>query len=161
MKKGDIFRWSYTPEEIEKRADSLISGTLYWCCSNIAIFNGEHLVDTYWNDDNHSKRWTEQQAHEKLVLQFIANMNELEPITYHIKYYEPCNIVDLTHSNSYHRQVFLKRGATKDRETMLTYVNTMRLTAIQNLKCAKQDITWYEEKMKEIESTNDLSNITI
>lgn len=47
-KDGDIYRWSWTDDEYDKRRLEIQFGTLYWCCSRIGIVKGDYLVDTYW-----------------------------------------------------------------------------------------------------------------
>jgi predicted metal-binding transcription factor (methanogenesis marker protein 9) len=117
MKNGDIFRWSYKKDYISRHKSDLSAGTLYWCCSNICVYNDGILRDTYWSCSSEGRRWTKKKAEDVLNLLFLANSNEITK-TRVPQYYNKKDIVDLRHANNGRDNVYIKNGAKKSRRIM-------------------------------------------
>jgi len=110
MKKNDIYHWAYkdTKESFEP----------YWCCSCIAIFDGNILIDTYWQGTE-SRNWSESDAEKRLNLEYIANLDELKKVAEdHKMYYQEKDIIDLTHANSHGKQIYVRIGAKRNLKRM-------------------------------------------
>ena len=151
MKEGDIFNWSYNEP---------MGAYAYHCKSNIAIFNGEYLVDTFWHGYENSS-WTEEDAVIKLDLVYIENMNNLKhmPYEHEVKNYDPEDIINLNHSNSTKGNLYKKSKAVYSKTAMLKYVEDEILGKKREIENAERMITLLEKQRKEIESNTDLTKI--
>lgn len=124
MRTGDIFFWRYTKNELESLGNGRNGGTTYWCCSQIAVYDGERLVDTYWHGGGGNVVFKPEDVEKKIILVPVANYDELE-VSSHIayRYYSKLDVVDLRHANnSSDRNVFIRRGAEKNLEAMKKYL---------------------------------------
>ena len=158
-KEGDLFWWSYTVSEYEKRKDSVNAGTLYWCVSRIFRFNGTNFVDTYWHGSD-NKTWTPEQAEKQLDLIFLANENNLEK-TQTPEYYDNSDIVNLNHPNSSKGNIYVKKAASRSKKAMSEYANKKLEDANYDKRRAEREVELYANKLQEIENSDDLDNIWI
>lgn len=107
MKDGDIYRWKYKQEVIDKYYNP------YWCKSQIAIWrkNGKLLVDTYWHSQDNTI-FNEEDINNKLELTFVANINDLERCEKHMfNNYDDKDCVDISHANNSNSGFYIKKGA--------------------------------------------------
>ena len=106
FKDGAIFKWRYKDDK--QHMDSYA----YWAKSQIAIFKDGWLEDT-WSSSQGSK-WVEVDAKRLLKLRFVANLNDLDNISKSdARYFNEKDITNLTHSNSYGSQIYVKKGAVR------------------------------------------------
>jgi hypothetical protein len=115
IKKGDYFYWRYKDEKLD--ADYLN----YWCCTKICLADDTHVHDIYWSDNSgHRGTYTHADAIKKLNLTFIVNAADIERIEdWTAKYYKPEDIVVLHNPNSSRGNVYRRKGAEWDRETII------------------------------------------
>jgi len=115
MKVNDVYRWSYIdPPKIDP----------YWCKSQIIIVsknnNDEFLLeDTYWSGGSSTRIFKEHEVGKTIEIQFLGNLDDYEKISkYHTRYYNPKDILDISHKNSMGDLIYLKKGAQKDLQIM-------------------------------------------
>ncbi len=138
--EGDIFRWSYNDEMLKKLNHGQNGGTTYWCLSQIGIVKNGMLVDTYWTSGNNSS-FARDVCEQKLVLKFIANINDLvkaEPSDR--AYYLDDDCIDLNHPNSTRGNFYIKKGAEKNIEKMTRILNRKKLELDKKLKQIEWEI---------------------
>lgn len=112
MKFNDVFRWSY------KNPLSQSS----WTKSHIAIVGSDlRLRDTYWGfHDASAADWTEEAASKLLDLEFLGNLDDYDRRPeYEQHYYKPSDCLNLNHANLPAGHFFIRKGAERDRETIL------------------------------------------
>lgn len=163
MKHLDIYRWYY-----KKSIVPGITATSYWCASQIGVVIHDKLIDTYWGwpperDSTDGRKWTLDQAQEKLDLEFIANLNDLEVLTDIPDYYD--NVIDLTHRNTLQNLRFIRKGQQRSEQAMIKFYDqqiielqhdieykTYELLSVQNrvenLKQLMKDREMNHEKQK-------------
>lgn len=113
MKEGDIYRWKWADPE---RDENGFFGD-YHCKSQIAIFEGGVLRDTFWSScsDGHLDR-------KEVVLTFLCNKHDMEEIPKcKIPYYDEEDIVDTRHSNNSNAPIYLRKGANRSAKSMLLF----------------------------------------
>lgn len=113
-REGDYFRWRWTEKELACRGPNP-----YWCASGIAIVRKGVLRDTYWSaGSTASKWWRREHADEQLVLEFVANVDDLVVVAEHARVrdrdwartvYRAEDLVDLSHSNG--GTIYIRKGA--------------------------------------------------
>lgn len=120
-RNGDVVRWRYSERELERLNHGNNGGTTYWCCSQIAVFNESKGVfeDTFWNSCDNK---TFQPDDQDRVLAYVGNFDEWKRQTqtyeYLIKYYRESDIINLNHPNNSSYNLYLKKGAKKDKEVI-------------------------------------------
>ena len=114
MTDGDIYRWKYNEATLKTKDDGNNGGTTYWCVSQIGIWREDrgYLEDTYWgSNSNHTFNQTDIDA--KLILTFIANINDLEAVSgrYVFNNYDDKDCINITHANMMSGGFYIKKGA--------------------------------------------------
>ena len=158
-RKGDIVYWSYTKEELKRKNHGNNNGTTYWCCSGIAVFNGERFVDTYWGGgDSMNKAFSIddiEKSHE--IREYVGNFDELDKQSDYTRasdlenYYKSEDIVNLNHSNNSRGNLYLRKGAKKD-------IGVIRDSLQYQKKNIEENLKYGAIKLKDIEST--IENLT-
>lgn len=117
-KEGDVFQWRYADPD----ADDRPWGD-YHCCSRIGIFHEGRIRDTYWQIgvSFSSGRSFGVEDFPKLILQFRGNLSDFEKRPeYDADYYDDADFLDLNHANSTRGNFYLRKGAKRSTEKMLT-----------------------------------------
>ncbi len=109
MNDLDVYRWSYKDPK-DHNSNS------YWCTTQIGVVMNEKFIDTYWawppeRSFSDGRKWSLKDAEEKLNLEFIANLDDLELLTDTPEWYD--NVIDLTHSNTSRNLRFIRKGQQK------------------------------------------------
>lgn len=122
IKEKDIFHWSYTDVYISKIQ---YNTDIYWCQSRICIAREKKLYnlqtdkydlkeiileDTYWSTDKAYFRLKD--IGESIDIEYLGNLDELEELKDEERFYS--NLVDLRHSNSSSRNIYIKKGQKRD-----------------------------------------------
>lgn len=150
MKNGDIFRWSYNDETLKKMGLHSSSGTLYWCCSRIGVFNDGYLEDTFWSSST-DKCFSVDNIKDKLILEFVANEDDLissEPRER--AYYLDSDCVDLNHPNSTIGNFYLRKGAKKNLEKMEQILKRERNNIASSIQSQLRSISQLDELLKNV-----------
>lgn len=147
-REGAIYHWYWNDVEYSKKTLERQAGTLYWCCNNIGIVNPQGvLVDTYWNTDSNNKRFTQKDCEMRLDLEYVCNMDELEPAKEYMRvYYLDEDCVDLNHPISTRRKFYIKKGAKKN-------LDKMRKIIERNIKTIESEIS---SQLRDIERNKNL-----
>ena len=138
---GDIYFWSW-----KQPAEHMP----YHCCARKAIVRGKYLVDTFWSSPSDGRSWTQEQALERLHLEYKGNFDELEHVQdYLAQYYEPADLVNLNHPNSSRDNLHLRKAAKRSKEKMLAAANYKIERSISEISMAEDRIKRLEaEKIK-------------
>ena len=143
-KEGDIYRWCWNSQYVEKLKDKSAAGTLYWCCSQICIFRNGMYFDTYWNNSGDSKRFMPEEADEKLDLEYIGNFSELEESSKTQRaYYDDKDCVDISHANNTRGGFYIRKGAKRSLEKMNKII-------LRNIKKLQYDADSAQRRLQEI-----------
>ncbi len=135
FKEGDIFKWRWTDEESAKRQKSCGS-TVYWCMSQIAIFQNGRLRDTYWYGGSDS---TYELELDKVVITFLGNPAEMKTIYDGERaFYRPEDVVDMNHANNSRAPVYVK--GERNPETMRRYYHEQAERFEREIKMARDRI---------------------
>lgn len=122
MKEGDIYHWSYTDKELqsERRKLESRSGTLYWCCSRIAVVSDGVLKDTYWHRGSSNNEYLMPEDIDKVFeLKYLGNFSELrEAKLWERGMYLDEDCLDLNHKNSTRGNFYIKKDAKPSLEKM-------------------------------------------
>jgi len=111
---GDVFHWRYR----HNNADW--SNVTYWAKSCIGVVRAGFLRDTYWGVSGENTKWRRPDAENELILDFIANLNDLEKVDEHrLVYYADEDVVNLNHSNSSEGNAYIRKGAKRSADKML------------------------------------------
>ena len=158
-KNGDIVRWSYTSEKIDKMGGRDL--TTYWRSSQIAIYNDGRFVDTYWHSSSSNKSFSEDElsispevvSSEIYHVDFIANIDDLiECRKTEFSYYENSDCVNISHPNNTRSGFYIRKNSTKSLEKM-RHVITAHIGHYTSLEDnAKRQVEILEK---------DLENLTI
>ena len=133
MKKGDYFRWSW--KEMPNDSYELS----YWCCAQIAGFDGDRLKDIYWGTGS-GKSWTPEEAESRLNLTFIANQDDIStaPCDYYL--YDKSDVVNLSHPNRHGSGLYIKKGARKSKRAIMEVVESNLERLERQIEFAKDRI---------------------
>lgn len=156
---GDIYRWSWNEVTLKKLENEKHSGTLYWCCSRICVFKDDKQYwDTYWGGSyNNDKRFSIDDAKEKLELDYLGNFSELQEANKSERaYYEDSDCVYISHANSSRAGFYIRKGAVKSLDKMKR-VSMRKLKRLQSIvRSASSDVIILK---KEIDSLDIDSHI--
>lgn len=152
---GDVFSWRYREEPKDWTG-------AYWCCTRIAIAVSDSVIrDIFWaHIDGHSVRfhggfrwWERDEARDRLVLEFKGNLDEFDAIAdFNLPMYNSADILDLRHSNSSQKQVYLRKGAKRSQATMLIEVNYRLEKAEGEIRSAQWQIERLSKEKAKIEA---------
>ncbi|MEO1564130.1 MAG: hypothetical protein AAFR98_11900 [Pseudomonadota bacterium] len=135
MREGDIYRWRYK-QEIEKKRGGLGGFGAYHCKSCIAVFDGKHLVDTFWG-----QRSTEHAIDpERVDLVLVGNKNDLIELNDNEAYYDPNDLVVMRHSNDSRAKTLMKPDAKRDPDVMRKLLVQKRGDAEREMQSASRDL---------------------
>jgi len=153
MRDGDLFRWCYKKHVVDKNNKSVGAGTLYWCCSKIAIYKNGKIRDTYWSTLLDGRSWTIEDAEQDLNLTFLANIEDIE-ITEHPQYYNPKDVVDISHKNLSRGGVYILKGAKRSKSQMIALINKKIADEIYSVDRARLRVEFLKEKLIDIETAD-------
>lgn len=149
----DVYFWRY------KKSSESVS---YHCTCGMAIVRGEYLMDIYWgmNPGADGRRWTKETAIAYLELEYKGNLDDYEQIAaYKTIYYKSDDILNLSHSNSSGSQVFLRKGAQRDRDTILAAIRYQREEAESKIDSAISRLKTLREVEQQILDGEPLEDI--
>jgi hypothetical protein len=153
-REGDVFFWRYQNETGDYTQK-------YWCCARKAIVRGDFLGDIYWSYiDGHtvsfhsgSRWWSRADAEKLLTLDFKGNLDEFDVIAdYDRSMYDDADILDLRHSNSSKKQVYLRKGAKRSQAAMLAEVNYKIEKAESEIRSANWQLERLSKEKAKIEA---------
>ena len=153
MRDGDLFRWCYKQHVVDKNNESLKAGTLYWCCSRVAIYKNGKICDTYWSMGCEGRSWTIEDAEQDLNLTLLANIEDIE-ITEHPQYYNPKDVVDISHKNLSRGGVYILKGAKRSKSQMIALINKKIDDEIYSVDRAKREVEFLKKKLIDIETAD-------
>jgi hypothetical protein len=151
---GDVFFWRYKNEN---------EGFRYHCLARKAIVRSGKLLDIYWAYlDGRTVKfhdlggcWSPEQADHHLILKFNGNLNEFDAIPdYNECMYDEADILDLRHINSSQKQVYLRKGARRNRVAMLAEVDSRIAKAEAEIRNVNWKLEQLNKEKEKIESGN-------
>jgi hypothetical protein len=145
IKPNDVFRFYYSRETLDESHSDL-----NWCFQGQLIALPESdgsiiLGDTYWDFDGRGGRqFTIGEAKEKGVLTFYFNLDKVESVGEHERfYYKDEDIFDLSRQHSCHPSCikwFKRKGAERDRETILNMLRENRKRLLSKIDYLIRDL---------------------
>lgn len=116
MNEGDIYSWCYKDEN-RLRDNHPLMANLYHCKSQIAVYRGGALRDTFWSDTN-----GDPLSIDDVHLEFLGNANEMRVVSeFAFNRYKRSDIVDTRHPNNSSAAIYLKPGAKMSADVMREY----------------------------------------
>jgi hypothetical protein len=154
---GDVFRWHYRDEKDGDRRE----WGRYHCKSRIAIAKNGCLRDTFWfGGGSDNATWTYSEAQQKLVLERLGNLFDLEKRPeYEAMYYADADIVDLNHANSSRGNFYIRKGAERSREKMCATLLERIAAKEREIRFAQDRLDRAREQLAAIERGDDLNAI--
>ena len=147
MKDGDIFSWEWKPEMGRPYGD-------YHCKSQIAVFDGTTLRDTFW-----SNAYDGALDPAQVDLTYRGNKHEMTTILERDEpFYRHEDLVIMRHSNDSNAPTYLKAGAVKDAERMREETQHALDRAISDKRSAEFRIERYQEALSAI-ARGDLDKV--
>ena len=132
MTEGDIYKWRWAADE--KHADSALYRS-YHCKSQIAVFEGGRLFDTFWG------QWPTDGSFlnpEHVTLTLIGNKADLKVLKDDERYYRPEDLIVMRHSNDSRAPTYVRPGTKRDLDTMRQLVVAKRDEALSEMRSAAQ-----------------------
>lgn len=132
-RENDICHWHW------KEGNAPITG----CYAHLAVFYKGGLRDTFWYD------WKTRSPIDldRIELTVLGNIDECRVIEkWSIPYYDPSDIIDMSHSNNSNAPIYLRKTASKSPAHMLDVAN-------EKMRQAYSDIVRAERHIKELEAT--------
>ncbi|MCP4986749.1 MAG: hypothetical protein GY928_12060 [Colwellia sp.] len=144
MKENNIYSWRWKDEARHSNRGSFGN---YHCYSQIAVVKNGRLYDTYWSDQS------KEIFKKKVILTFLGNSEEMTKLQeWKVNYYRKSDIVDMRHANDTRGIIYLKKGAKKDAEVMLEYVEYKIKNSEDNIRSETRNVEWYTEMKDQINS---------
>lgn len=161
IRRGDIFFWSYSDEEYEKRGNQRLAGTMYWAKDQYCVAVEEDgqivLRDTYnlwiYNNPEEEVPFNEHTLYKGSVvcpgevdLTFLGNVYDYEEVSdkWMLEDYHESDCLTVAYHHGC-RKVFLrKKGANK-------CLVTIRRGLEKELAEALSDRSYLENKVKRLE----------
>lgn len=162
VKLNDIYRWSYTAKTLEKLNHGQNNGTTYWAVSRFCICkqrtNGEfYLEDTFGSYEN--RIFEIDQIDDKIELEYLGNFDDLIQIDEHNTiYYDDSDIVDITHGNSFRKEIYLKKDAKKSLNKVIRIMTSNIETLTRKIESAKYSLDKWKNDLAKLTEEN-LDNI--
>lgn len=144
MKEGDVFRWRYKPGT----ALSSNYTSAYWCKSCIAIFKDGFLGDTYWGESD--RRAIREDDVDLTFLGNLGDYEDMKPKGRH--FYDPDDILDLSHANDTRRKLLLKKGAKMSPATLIKHCQYKIERAESEMRSAEREIERMRQAIADIEA---------
>jgi hypothetical protein len=161
--EGDYFKWTYKQHIVDKNSDSVMAGTLYWCCSGILRVVRGSLIDIFWGDNGcqDSKRWSFKEATDNLDLVFMANDKDIIKCQ-SPEYYSTEDIVDLRHLNNSSRdRVYMRAGAKRSLDVMISLAEHKISASEREISSAKNRLDRAKETLSKLINGEDINKIYI
>lgn len=152
IKINDVYRFFYNEKKLKKLCDA------YWCFDGQLIVKSDNhgnllLVDTYYWGEN--KSFTLEEALECGTLEFVCNLDEVEPIhEYEICDYEDKDIFNLSRQHYCYKQFYKRKGATKSIEKIKQNINNKISDLEEQVRFNEDEIKTLVNKLENIESWN-------
>lgn len=144
MNEGDVFRWSYKAGKLP----SSDTTAAYWCRSRIATYQGGFLGDTYWGESD--RRWVRE---DEVDLTFLGNLNDYEPLSSKGRhYYDPADILDLSHANDTRRKPLVRKGAQPSPAALIEYCKYQIEKEESAKRSAERQIEFLQKAIADIEA---------
>lgn len=155
IRERDIFSWEYKGERNDCR-------DAYWGKSQFCIERNGRLIDTFSLDSQHSTSWGFEEAAKKINLKFLGNFNDLIQISKSkAKYYDPSDIVDISHSNSYSPEIYRRKGSEYSAKAMIKLCQLKIAEKKRVIELEKNEVSRLEEIIVKIDKGDSLSGIFI
>lgn len=153
MKHLDIYRWSYK----EPVSRDIIAPS-YWCTTQIGVVIGDKFIDTYWGwppdrEYVEGRKWHLDKIEDKLDLEFIANLDDLELLTDVPEWYE--NVIDLTHSNTHQNLKFVRKGQQRSIKMRLEDLQRQMSTVQSEIEYKTLRLKSLQRDIQELMSENE------
>jgi len=150
FKVNDVYEFRYNEEMAKKLAYP------YHCFDGTLIVRKSeggsiYLVDTYWSSDN--RMFTIKEALNQGNLTFICNLDEVDELKdFCTEYYDDSDIIRLKIHAGYRNETYLRKGAVKSKDKMISVIKEKIEMEESNIRSAKGSIAYLNETLKKVES---------
>jgi len=164
MRDSDIYRWNWNQKEKDKRKDQCDAGTLYWGYSCIGIWNEERgwLYDTFWSSGD-NKSFSLEDIERKLDIKFVANINDLKPVSgsYVFENYDDSDCVNISHSNMMRGGYYIKKDAKPSLAKKQIVIDRYIYNAENNLRYWSGELERLNETKKTLTADSSMPGYKI
>jgi hypothetical protein len=146
-RENDVFRWHW----------KLGRAPIVGCYAHLAVFLNGGLRDTFWYD------WPTRSYIDldRVDLTLLGNIDDCVEIKrWDVPYYDPADIIDMSHSNNSRAPIYLKKSATKSQEWMLSVAENKFAEAQRAKESAERDIARLQDVLKQIRA-GDLTEVSL
>jgi len=158
IKEGDVYYFNWTTDYIKR--NKTYEGSLRHCIEGMIVakkINGKmYLIDTYWGVNNTRGRSFELKDISKdIEIEYYCNLNEIEKPkeSEPERYYREEDIITLHDQHSCHKSCiykYIKKGAKRNKEVMINYLNEQILEKERKIDYAKDEIEYCKTKIEKI-----------
>jgi hypothetical protein len=157
IKLNDIYRWHYTSEKFNEVKKW---GEPYWAVSRFCIVKKSHttgelyLEDTFWSSENKTFYLNEL---NDIQLEYLGNFEELNKFTqgkHSLPYYNPSDIVDISHSNSFQDQIYIKKDAKRSLAHTRAHLEHKENELLNKVVWAQRELEQARELLKNLNEEN-------
>ena len=158
IKENDVYKFRWNEESAKK----VLGSDPYHC------FDGQlkvvpsvddvlYLVDTYWNIDN-NETFTLEDALEKGTLEFVCNLDEIEPINKReLDYYADENLFDLSYQHRCYKKYYKRKGAKKSADKMRKVIENKISEKERKIATLKNDLEHLKNDLDKVKN-EDIDN---
>lgn len=157
MNNQDVYKWYYKDDYIANKSEP------YWCCSQIAIFNGRYLVDTFWGGSD-NRYFKPENLEDKIEVVYLGNLLDFKPANESDQaMYDDKDFLNLNHSNSSRGNCYLRKGAVKSKEKMHKIIKRNAAKLKADYEYAKKAYQWELDKLgyEELEYVSALDGVSL
>lgn len=130
MREGDIYRWKWADPE----CDNCAPYGDYHCKSQIAVFEGGKLFDTFWGSGPTDNSYLQK---KDVVLTLLGNRNDFEVLSDREEFYDPADLIVMRHPNNNRAKTLVKRGASRSKKKMQEVLRDKKAEAEQRIRSAE------------------------
>ena len=154
IKPNDVFRFRYNKTERDWTGwDSryhCFDGTLK---ARQRLDGSITLHDTYWGESGMSRWFTPEDALESGTLEFVCNLDDVDPIKKRdLIYYDDEDVFTLYIHSGYQNEYYLRRGAERSQAKMLSVLDDREEDARSKIRSAQHDLQMIAETRAKIEA---------
>lgn len=162
IKLNDVYRFQFNETELKHRSYP------YHCFDGQLTVKegwgkGFRLYDSYWNfSGNCTKSFTLEEALKYGTLEFICNMDEIEPIEWHQQSrYDDADLFDLSNQHGCYKKMYKRIGAQPSKQKMISVLNKKIEEEKSKIKMAASSLRWLNQEMIKLEKAEDVSQIYV
>jgi len=158
MKKNDAFFWCFNDKTLKARNDGNNGGTTYWCCSRIAIYDGQYLRDSYWRSASSEKYWTQEEVDKYLELTFLGNLDDYRKADECERgKYKDSDCLDLNHGNSPMGNFYIRKDAKVDLDKIKRLIKREESELLSKIRSMQSQLSRIKDRLENVNEDSYIS----